>query len=147
MYMLHVGGFVVPVNVVNTLLHVFRHIFFILNFFFLFSLAQPAVQSSRPKCLTNSLSKPFSQLHLRSRFVGQVEAMKEAIGTAKGEGREKEEGEEKREEEPGSPLSDKLCAQLRAALKNGTCNIHVIACTCTLSYVLIQLYTSNNMVL
>ena len=74
---------------------------------------QPFLQSSRPKCLTNSLSKPFSQLHLRSRYVGQVEAMREvAMGTISGERK----GEE---EEEGAALSSKLCGELQAALRSG----------------------------
>ena len=82
----------------------------------MFSGFQPSLQSSRPKCLTNSLSKPFSQLHLRSRYVGQVEAMREvAIGTDQGE------GTKRKEEGPSTALSDKLCGELQAALKKGRC--------------------------
>ena len=75
---------------------------------------QPTVQSSRPRCLTNSLSKPFSQLHLRSLHVGQVEAMMEVTGTAGGEAEAEGEGPT-----PGGALSNKLCGQLRSALENG----------------------------
>ena len=83
-----------------------------------FSVLQPSLQSSRPKCLTNSLSKPFSQLHLRSHYVGQVEAMREvAMGTDHGE-RKKGEAEEE-EEGTGTALSSRLCGELQAALKNG----------------------------
>lgn len=86
--------------------------------FYIFIL-QPSLQSSRPKCLTNSLSKPFSQLHLRSRYVGQVEAMREvAMGTVHGERKKGKEGEEEGEG-PGAALSDKLCRELQAALRNG----------------------------
>ena len=90
----------------------------IIQMIFLYlSVFQPSLQSSRPKCLTNSLSKPFSQLHLRSRYVGQVEAMREvAMGTDRKKGKE---GEEKEREGPGTALSNKLCGELRAALKNG----------------------------
>ena len=89
----------------------------IIQMIFLYlSVFQPSLQSSRPKCLTNSLSKPFSQLHLRSRYVGQVEAMREvAIGTDR---KKRKEGEEEREG-PGTALSNKLCGELQAALKNG----------------------------
>ena len=75
---------------------------------------QPSVQSSRPRCLTNSLSKPFSQLHLRSLHVGQVEAMIEVTETPAGEGEAEGEGPT-----PGGALSNKLCGQLRSALKDG----------------------------
>ena len=62
--------------------------------------------------MTTTLSKPFSQLHLRSRYVGQVEAMREvAMG----------EGTKMKEEGPDAVLSNKLCGELQAALKNGRC--------------------------
>ena len=84
------------------------------------SVLQPSLQSSRPKCLTNSLSKPFSQLHLRSRYVGQVEAMREvAMGTDHRERKKGEAEEEGEREGTGTALSSKLCGELQAALKSG----------------------------